>query len=71
MNNQAKMIIITSNEDLIEQISLNQSENTRIIDLNQNKINSSMIIKDNNHSIDLNLLAQLSELVCISFICFF
>jgi hypothetical protein len=64
MNNQAKMIIITSNEDLIEQISLNKSENTRIIDLDRNKSNSSLN-KDNNNSIDLNFLAQLSELVCI------
>jgi hypothetical protein len=68
MNNQAKMIIITSNEDLIEQISLNKSENTRIIDLDQNNPNSSMMMKDNHNSIDLNLIAQFSEFVCIFYL---
>lgn len=60
-NNQTKMIIITSNEDLIQQFSLNQSDNTRIIDLDENNSAST----DNNNLVDLNFLVQLSEYVCI------
>ncbi len=64
MATQTKMIIITSNEDLIQQFSLNKTKNTKIIDLdNTNQI--TLIDKDNNDIIDFNLLAQLSELVRI------
>jgi len=64
MSTQTKMIIITSNEDLIQQFSLNKTKNTKIIDLdNNNQI--TLINKDNNDIIDFNLLAQLSELVRI------
>ncbi len=69
MNNHAKMIILTSNEDLIEQLSLNKSENTRVIELDQNKpIPSSSKENHNHHNpnlLDLTFLAQFSELVCI------
>ncbi len=67
MNNQAKMIIITSNEDLIEQYSLKNSSNTCIIDLDENN-STNLISKDNNNFLDLTFLAQLSEFVCIEFI---
>jgi hypothetical protein len=61
------MIIITSNEDLIEQYSLKNSSNTCIIDLDENNSMNS-ISKDNNNFLDLTFLAQLSEFVCIEFI---
>jgi hypothetical protein len=65
---QTKMIIITSNEDLIRQFSLNKSSNTQIIDLdNNNQITS--VSKDNDNIINLALLAQLSELVRIYYLC--
>ncbi len=64
MNNQAKMIIITSNEDLIQEFSLKKSENTHIIDLDETNSTNS-ISKDNNHFLDVTFLAELSELVCI------
>jgi len=64
MSSQTKMIIITSNEDIIQQLSFNKTKNTHIIDLDKNnQINLNG--KDDNHIIDLNLLAQLSELVRI------
>lgn len=69
MNSQAKMIIITSNEDLIQQFSLTNSDNTRIIDLDENnstlKENNNYNNNDNNNFFDLDVLAQLSEIVCI------
>jgi hypothetical protein len=64
MNNPTKMIIITSNEDLIQQISLNTSKDTRIIDLDENN-SMNLISKENNNLLDLTFLTQLSELVCI------
>jgi len=58
MANQTKMIIITSDENVIRRFSLNK--NTQIIDLDNNTLMTSTT-KD----IDLNFLAQLSELVRI------
>jgi hypothetical protein len=60
MAGQTKMIIITSDEDVIHRFSLNKTTNTQIIDLDNN---TQMIstVKD----INLDFLAQLSELVCI------
>jgi uncharacterized protein with PIN domain len=60
MAGQTKMIIITSDEDVIRRFSLNKTTNTQIIDLDNN---TQMIstVKD----INLDFLAQLSELVCI------
>jgi hypothetical protein len=64
MATQTKMIIITSDEDIIRQFSINKTKNTQIIDLD----NNSQLIsteKDNNDVTALNLLAQLSGMVCI------
>ncbi|CAF2151622.1 unnamed protein product [Rotaria magnacalcarata] len=61
MNNQMKMIIITSNDDLIDRLSLNKSESTRIIDLDTNNL-ANTIFKVNNNLLDLTFLAELSEL---------
>jgi len=61
---QTKMIIITSNEDIIRQFSLNKTTNTHIIGLDNEKQITSMV-KDNNHIINLISLAKLSELVRI------
>jgi len=64
MATQTKMIIITSDEDIIRQFSLNKTKNTHMIDLdNANQVTS--IEKDDNNTINLALLAQLSELVRI------
>ncbi len=57
MAGQTKMIIITSNEDLIQKLSLNQKINTQIIELDDDE-------QDNN-IINLPFLAELSELVRI------
>lgn len=68
MSNQTKMIIITSNEDLIDQLSLNKAaKDIRIIDLDANKTTTSMS-KVNNNLLDLTFLAQFSELVCIYYL---
>jgi hypothetical protein len=57
MNNQTKLVIITSNEDLIRQISSNKcSRDTHIINLDDKS-------SEKTNYFDLNLLAQLSELV--------
>jgi hypothetical protein len=63
---QTKMIIITSNEDIIRQFSLNKTTNTHIVDLDNNQQVTS-IAKDNNNIINLALLAELSELVRIQY----
>jgi len=66
MSSQTKMIIITSDEDIIRQFSFNKTKNTQIIDLdNGNQVISTA--KDNNNTTNLNLLAQLSGIVCILF----
>jgi hypothetical protein len=64
MTSQTKLLIITSNEDIIRKLSLKNTINTRIIDLDDNK----QIIstdKDNNNIINLAFLSQLPELVRI------
>jgi hypothetical protein len=64
MATQTKMIIITSNEDIIRRFVLNKTKNTHIIDLDSgNEVNS--IEKDDNNMINLDFLAQLSQLVRI------
>jgi len=64
MASQTRMIIITSNEDVIQQLSFNKTKNTHIIDLdNSNQI--TLNGKDDNDITNLNLLAQLSGIVCI------
>ena len=64
MTTQTKMIIITSNEDIIRQFSLNNTINAHVIDLDDDKQMTSTA-KDNNNIINMALLAELSELVCI------
>jgi hypothetical protein len=64
MTGQTKMIIITSDEDIIRQFSFNKTKNTHIIDLDNNKQPTSTET-DGNHIIDMALLAELSKLVCI------
>jgi hypothetical protein len=64
MADQTKMIIITSDEDIIRQFSLNKTKNTHIIDLDDDKQVTS-IAKTNNNIINMALLAELSQLVCI------
>ena len=64
MANQAKMIIITSNEDLIQQFHLNKPKNTHILDLNNDK-QVTTAANDDSNIINMALLAELSELVCI------
>jgi hypothetical protein len=64
MMTETKMIIITSNEDIIRQFSFNKTINTHIINLNDDKQTAS-IEKDNNNNINLAFFAGLSELVCI------
>jgi hypothetical protein len=64
MAGQTKMIIITADEDIIRRFSLNKTQNTHIIDLdNDNQVISTE--KDNKKIINFNLLGQLSELVRI------
>ncbi len=60
MNNQTK----TSNEDLIEEICSTRCENGRLIDIDENK-SIRPISKSSNHLVDLNVLAQYCDLVCI------
>jgi hypothetical protein len=60
MSRQTKMMVVTSDEDLIRRLFLNKSANTRIIDLDDNRSGTSAI-KDNSHVIDLAFLAQLAE----------
>jgi hypothetical protein len=62
MARQTKMIIITSNDDVIRQLSSNKSINTHIIDLG-NTNQTATISEHNNNIINLAFLA---ELVCIS-----
>ena len=53
---KTKVIIITSNEDLIKEISSKKRPNTHLIDLDN----------DEQQLVNLTLLAQLSQSVCIS-----
>ncbi len=58
------MIIITSNEDIIREFSSKKNKNTQIIDLgNDQQVTSTAI--NNNNTVNLALLAELSELVRI------
>ena len=60
---QTKIIIITSNEDIIQQFSSNTTNYTHIIDLDQNEQATGM----DPSMINLAFFAQLSGVVCISF----
>jgi hypothetical protein len=65
MAEQAKVIIITSNEDLIRQISLNKTTDTHIVaSINDQQI--TLIPKDNTNINDLDFLSKLLPIpVCI------
>jgi hypothetical protein len=65
MAGQTKMIIITSNEDIIRQFSFNKTnKNTHIIDLDdQKQITSNQT--DDNIIMNLAFLAELAKLVRI------
>ncbi len=64
MAEQTKMIIITSNDDVIRQLSSNKSIKTHIIDLGNT---NQTTISEHNNNIIINsaFLAELSELVRI------
>jgi hypothetical protein len=62
MAGETKMIIITSNEDLIQQLSTKKTPNTHIIDLNDDTQMTAMV---NNNTTNLAFLAELSEIVRI------
>jgi len=62
MARQTKMIIITSNDDVIRQLSSNKSINTHIIDLG----NTNQTTTTSEHNNNIINLAFLAELVCIS-----
>jgi hypothetical protein len=62
MAGQTKMIIITSNEDLIRQFCANKTTNTQIIKLDHDKQVTTMAEDDSNIT-NLAFLAELSELV--------
>jgi hypothetical protein len=64
MPGETKMIIITSDEDIIRQFAFNKNKNTHIINLDNDK-QATSTTKDNNHIIDLDFLAGLSQLVRI------
>jgi hypothetical protein len=61
MAGETKMIIITSNEDIIRQFSSQKPINTQIINLNNT------IQTIDNNIINLAFLAELSQPVCILF----
>jgi hypothetical protein len=62
MAGETKMIIITSNEDLIQQLSTKKTSNTRIIDLDDE---TQMTAMGNTNTTNLAFLAELSEIVRI------
>ncbi len=66
MAGETKMILITSNENLIRQFFLNKAANTRIIDIDSDNRMTSTI--NDNDMTDLALFAGLSELVCILYL---
>jgi len=67
MAGQTKMLIITSDEDIIRQFSLNKTKNTHIIDL-RNDNQGTSIKKVNKNINDLAFFAGLSQLVCILYL---
>ncbi|UJR08025.1 hypothetical protein I4U23_012303 [Adineta vaga] len=59
MAGQTKLIIVTSNEDLIRQITFNKSLNTHIIDLDNNQQSSSLLTTGND--MNMTILDKLFE----------
>ena len=64
MTGRTKLIIITSDEDIIEQFSLNQTHNTHIVDFDNVKQTTSDPNNDN-FLVNLARLAKLPQSVCI------
>jgi hypothetical protein len=64
MAGHTKMIVITSDEDVIRKLSLNKSINTQIIELDDDN-EMALMAKNDHNIINLAFLAELSELVCI------
>ena len=62
MAGQTKMIIITSDEDIIRQFAFNKNKNTHIIDMDDDNNNRqiTLIEKNNNNTTDLNFLPELT-----------
>jgi hypothetical protein len=67
MAGQTKMLIITSDEDIIRRFSLDKTKNTHIIDL-RNDNQGTSIKKVNKNISDLAFFAGLSQLVCILYL---
>ncbi|CAF3783673.1 unnamed protein product [Rotaria sp. Silwood1] len=64
MANPAKIIIITSDEDIIRQFAFNKNKNTYIIDMDNNNNNNRQIIpieKNDNNTIKSNFLPELTR----------
>ncbi len=66
MTVQTKIIFITSDEDLVRQISLNKTTNTHIIDLDNDEQMISTKLNDNNTIIS-TFCTDLSKQVCIKY----
>jgi len=64
MASHTKMIVITSDEDVIRKLSLNKTINTRIIELDDDN-EMALMAKNDHNIINLAFLAELSELVRI------
>lgn len=63
MPGQTKMIIITTDEDIIRQFSLNKSTTTQVIDLDNHAEQIPLRNNTNDDIISLPFLAELSRLV--------
>ncbi|CAF1097448.1 unnamed protein product, partial [Didymodactylos carnosus] len=62
MTDQTKMIIITSDENIIRQFAFNKNKNTtHIIDMDNNNRQIIPIEKNNNHTINLNFHPELTR----------
>jgi hypothetical protein len=66
MAGQKKIVIVTSDEDLIRQLSLHKNPNTSIIDLDGTNQSASMTNNTDNIT-DQTISGQLSQLVSISY----
>ena len=64
MTNSKKFLIITSNEDIIRQFTLHEIKDTCIIDLDNDK-QLLPTSNNNNFTVNLSSLSQLTEPVCI------
>ncbi len=64
MASHTKMIVITSDEDVIRKLSLNKKINTQIIELDDDN-EMALMAKNDHNIINLAFLAELSELVRI------